>query len=496
MAPGKTIAQVAAIIGREFDVRMLADVANMPIEALKPELERLTAVGLVAPQPFSDWPKYSFTHALLQEAASGALLRERRRQLHALVVDAMERSEPSTVTDHPEVLAQHLDEAGLYERAADHWLTAGLKLGATWAKQEAANMFARGLECVRKLPPSPDRDRKELRLELERGDVLYATYGYMTREGSAAYRKVMHLSETVGDPEAAIRALDGLFGTAFNSARFRDAEWASNQLLEVGQRQDRIKALVLGKQFLGMCAFSRGRFPEARALLEEALKHRDMADRIGSDFPSMAMIYLSWTLQLLGDEEGALSLFLEAEADAREQTDYRLAACLGNGCILMALRHDPETMERLVDELMPLARRNGFQLWLNFASFFSGWLLAMTRRETSGVERMRHVCDTMGEQEIDKTCYLGMLADGCLRLGHDAEASVAIGQALELARRTGENYFTAELLRLKAELLMRSGDGDARKLLRRSLALARRQAAGTWETRVRQSLAAMKKTKG
>ncbi|MFC0803883.1 MULTISPECIES: ATP-binding protein [Sinorhizobium] len=498
LGPGKTIAQVAAIIGREFDVRMLASVADMPIETLKPELERLTAVGLVAPQPFSDWPRYSFTHALLQEAASGALLRDRRRQLHALVVDAMERTEPSAAADHPEVLAQHLDEAGLYERAAEHWLTAGLKLAATWAKQEAANMFARGLECARKLAPSRDRDGMELRLELERGDVLYATFGYMTREGSAAYRNVMRLSEATGDPEAAIRALDGLFGTAFNSASLKDAEWASDQLLEIGQKRDHLKALVLGKQFRGMCAFSRGQFRKAKALLEDALRHREKADRIGSDFPSMAMIYLSWTLELLGEEQGALSLFRQAEADARKQTDYRLAACLGNGCILMALRNDPETMERLTDELVPLARRNGFQLWLNMGSFFSGWLLAMTRKDVSGLQQMRHVCDNMGEQEIDKTCYLGMLASGYLQLGFDTEASQAIGQALELARKTGENYFTAELLRLQAELLVR---GDSKlergyRPLKRAMALARRQGARTWEAKARQTLAGFEDRKG
>jgi tetratricopeptide (TPR) repeat protein len=98
----------------------------------------------------------------------------------------------------------------------------------------------------------------------------------------------------------------------------------------------------------------------------------------------------------------------------------------------------------------------------------------------------------MGEQEIDKTCYLGMLAHGYAQLGLNAQALEAIEQALELARKTGENYFTAELLRLKAELLLRSGDGQAQSLLRRSLALARRQAARTWERRAGQSLAAVK----
>jgi len=452
LGQGKTIAQVAAVIGREFDMRMLSRVANVSVDALKLQLERLTEVGLISPQPFADWPRYAFTHVLLQEAACGALLREKRRLLHARVAQTIEETEPSTAIEHPEVLAQHLYEAGQFERAADQWLHAGLKLGQTWAKVEAANMFAKGLACLQKLPPSSDRDRRELRLELERGDVLYATYGYVTREGSAAYRNVMRLSEALGDAEAAIRALDGLFGTAFNSARFNDAEWASNQLVDIGRNRQNIRALVLGMQFLGMCAFSRGRFDKARPYLEQALAYQAAAEEIGSDFPSMSMIYLSWTLQLLGEGKEALALFQQAEAQARQQTDYRLAACLGNGCILMALRHDATMLEPMINELIPLARKNGFQLWLNMATFFQGWMLVVTRQDASGLDQMRHICDNMGEQEIDKTCYLGVLAETYLRLGRIAEASDTVQQALALAKKTGERYYFAELLRLRGEL--------------------------------------------
>lgn len=494
LGQGKTIAQVAAVIGREFDMKVLARVADVSVDALKPQLERLTEVGLISPQPFEDWPRYTFTHVLLQEAACGALLRERRRLLHARVAEAIEETEPSTAVEHPEVLAQHLDEAGQFERAADHWLRAGLKVGQTWAKVESANMFAKGLECLRKLPPSSERDRWELRLELERGDVLYATYGYVTREGSAAYRNVMRLSEALGDAEAAIRALDGLFGTAFNSARFNDAEWASNQLLDIGRNRQNVRALVLGMQFLGMCAFSRGRFDEARSHLEQALLHRSAAEEIGSDFPSMSMIYLSWTLQLLGEEEAALKLFRQAEVEARRQTDYRLAACLGNGCILMALRHDATMLEPMIDELMPLARRNGFQLWLNMATFFQGWMLVIARQDASGLDQMQHICDNMGEQEIDKTCYLGTLAETYLRLDRIEEASDTVERALALAEKTGERYYFAELLRLRGELRLRdpSGIPEALAVLRRSAAVARNQGAKNWELRTEQSLAALR----
>lgn len=350
-------------------------------------------------------------------------------------------------------------------------------------------MFSKGVECMRRMPPSTGRDSKELTLELERGDVLYAAYGYMTGDGSDAYRNVMRLSEATGDPEAAIRALDGLFGTSFNSARFSDAEWASNQLKEIGRTDGNTRALVLGLQFGGMCAFARGRFPEAREALLEALDHREHSHEIGSDFPSMSMLYLSWTLQILGEVDAAMELFSAAEMEARGQADYRLAAYLGNGCILMSLRQDAATLERLVDELVPLATRNGFQLWLNFASFFSGWAKAVFRQDASGLAQMQHICDNMGDQEVDKTCYLGVLTDSYLRMGRIEEATAAIGQGLSLAERTGEHYYMPELLRLRGELLRQTGLAtQARGSFQEAISFARDQGAKSWEERAKRSL--------
>ncbi|CAN7585439.1 AAA family ATPase [Rhizobium sp. LjRoot98] len=485
----KTVAQTAAVIGREFDLKTLAHVVGLSSELLRPQLERLVAVGLIAPQHVGDWPRYSFSHSLLQEAAQGALLRGRRRELHALVARAIEVVEPRTVVEHPEILAQHYHDATQFERAADYWLRAGRKLGATWAKVEAANMFSKGIECVGKMPLSMVRDSIELTLELERGDVLYAAYGYMTGEGSDAYRNVMRLSEATGNSEAPIRALDGLFGTSFNSARFSDAEWASNQLKQIGRTDGNTKALVLGLQFGGMCAFARGRFSEAREALLKALEHREHSHEVGSDFPSMSMLYLSWTLQILGEADAAMELFRVAEMETRGQADYHLAAYLGNGCILMSFRQDVETLERLVDELVPLAARNGFQLWLNFASFFSGWAKAAGRQDASGLTQMKHICDNMGDQEVDKTCYLGVLTDSYLRMGRIDEATAAVDQGLRLARRTGEHYYMPELLRLRGELLRQTGRAaQARRSFQEAISFARDQGAKAWEERAKQSL--------
>jgi tetratricopeptide (TPR) repeat protein len=435
--------------------------------------------------------RYLFKHALLQHAAEGTILRERSEKLHALIGETMVMLDPEASAAYPELLAQHFTEGGVYDRAADYWLSAGLKAGKTWAKAEAAQMFERGIEAAKMLPDSPERSRRLLRLELERGDVLYRAFGYVTGEGTAAYHRAIQISEELGAPEAPIRALDGLFGTHFNSSQYSDAIGASDRLIDIGKSRNNLKALVLGLQFKGMSLFCCGQLTSARLYLERALSHIAKAEEIGSDFPSMAMIYLSWTLQVLGEDEKALEYFQEAEAIVRQQSAYRLAAWLGDGCILFAFREDSATVARLTEELLPLAQENGFNLWTNMALIFRGWAMADIEESVAGAVSMHDAVKALEDQEVDKSCYLGLLGKAYLRTGQFEQAEKAVRQGLNQANKFGEHYFTAELLRLRGEIeLCRGGEPSvAEASFREAIAFAQGQAATSWEFKATESLA-------
>ncbi|MEK1886318.1 MAG: adenylate/guanylate cyclase domain-containing protein [Phyllobacterium sp.] len=495
LGPGKAIAQAAAVIGREFDIKLLSHICEIGRDALEEALVRLADSGLVRQLPGRS--TYTFSHALLQEAARGTLLRERYRDLHQRVAEAIETVDPRMAAEHPEVLAQHYAEAAMHDRAADCWLDAGLNVAKTWAKVEAANMFANGLSCLHKLPVSLERKRKELKLWLARGDVLYATYGYVTREGSEAYRNVMRLSEELGNTESPVLALDGLFGTAFNSARFADVEWASNQLRDIGEKQNSVRALVLGLQFKGMSLFSQGSLREAREHLERALSYMEHAAEVGSDFPSMSLIYLAFTRHLLGEYDGSIELYRAAERYTRQQSAYRLAACLGDGCILHAMRDDSDTLRTMTDELIPLAAENGLQLWSKMGLFFQGWAMVRAGNSALGLKQMERICASLGDQKIDKSCLLGNLAGSYIEIGDVDKASEKLKEALALVKNTGEHYFTAELLRLDGEIKMRQQEEkEALAAFRKAAAFARKQGAKSWELKAIESLAKLLRSMG
>lgn len=498
LGPAKEVAQVASVIGRVFDVKLLRHLCRVADSVLDGLLERLVDARLIAPQLAADGPSYAFSHAILQEAALGTLIRERRQSLHERVAQALEAVHPKLSALRPEIVAQHYSEAGSHDAASDHWFNAGIAASQTWAKTEAARMFALALESLEKLPSTVERKRKALQCELERGDVLYAAYGYVTHEGSDAYRRAMTLSEELGEPDAPIRVLDGLFGTHFNSAQFDQSEGAADRLIDIGNNGNNLKALVLGLEFKGMSRFCQGDFVGAKSLLERALQHEDIADVVGSDFPSMALLYLSWTLHILGYRQNAVRTFDKAERIVRKQTAYRLAACLGDGCILFVMRNEGARVRVLVDELIPLARDNGFNLWLNMALFFDGWVTATVDADASGLQAMQEVCDALGEQEIDKTCYLGLLADAYIRMGDFSEAANVIDRALRQAAATDERYFEAELVRLRGviELNGRRDPGSADVAFREALELARSRKARGWELKAANSLADLLRSQG
>lgn len=267
LGPAKEIAQIAATIGREFDLELLREASGLSESTVGVALTNLVRSGLIVPKEGGKGSNFLFKHALLQQAAQQTILHKRRQQLHALIGTTMEKRDPKASSAYPELLAQHFTEGRLFDRAADYWLLAGLKAAKTWAKVEAAQMFSKGIEAVKMLPESLERSRRILRLELERGDVLYAAFGYVTGEGSAAYHRAIRLSEELEDPEASIRALDGLFGTHFNSGEFSEAIDASERLIDIGANRDNLKALVLGLQFKGMSLFCRGQLTSARFYL-------------------------------------------------------------------------------------------------------------------------------------------------------------------------------------------------------------------------------------
>ena len=206
LAAVKDVAQIGATIGREFSFRLLAAVAGLPQADLRSALARLVGTGLAFERSSPPEASYTFKHALVQDAAYRSLLRSRRRQLHGQIATVLEADYPQTAIAEPELLAHHFTEAGLVERALDHWFRAGeLAIGRS-ANHEAISHLSHALECLARLPASLERDRRELAVHNAIGGPLIAVRGYAAREVGEAYSRARVLCEQLGETRPVCRA--------------------------------------------------------------------------------------------------------------------------------------------------------------------------------------------------------------------------------------------------------------------------------------------------
>jgi class 3 adenylate cyclase len=94
LGPAKEIAQVGAVIGPEFSYKLLRAVHPVPEDALQLALRNLAKAELVHVRSLPPDSTYQFKHALIRDAAYEALLRSRRRELHAHIAETIEKSFP------------------------------------------------------------------------------------------------------------------------------------------------------------------------------------------------------------------------------------------------------------------------------------------------------------------------------------------------------------------------------------------------------------------
>src|SRR6516164_1453805 len=161
----KEIAQIGAVLGREFAYELIEPVAQRPERELQAALDQLGDAGLLFCRGIAPHASYLFKHALVQDAAYSTLLRRRRQELHTRVAAVLEGHFADLVDRQPELLAHHLTSAGDTERAVDQWLKAGRHAAARFTYREAIAHFQRGLGLLQSLEESLVRDGREIELQ-------------------------------------------------------------------------------------------------------------------------------------------------------------------------------------------------------------------------------------------------------------------------------------------------------------------------------------------
>jgi predicted ATPase len=150
LGPAHEVAQVGAVIGRDFSYSLLRAVAEMADAPLQTALERLAEADILLVQGVSPESRYRFKHALIQGAAYEILLKSRRQALHRRVAEILRDRFADTAAAEPEALAHHFTQAGLTEAAIEWWGKAGDQALRRSTFQEAISHLGKAIEMADK----------------------------------------------------------------------------------------------------------------------------------------------------------------------------------------------------------------------------------------------------------------------------------------------------------------------------------------------------------
>jgi predicted ATPase len=496
----REIAQVGAVIGREFSYEMIVAVSQWPDTNLRDALDRLVESEILLRSGVSPLTTFRFRHALVQDAAYESLLLSTRRTLHGRVAELIEARFPDAVATEPALLAHHFTRAGLSEKAIAYCLSAARLAIARSAMAEAIAALRAGLQLLPDLPAEADARRAELELQVMLGSALRATRAPSAPETGQAWERARALCRDARDTPYLLQVLYGQFLFHQGNGNLAQARQLGEELLALVSTQNDPRALVRGHSAIGRTAFGQGDLAAACMHLEQALAVDDAALREGAssiqgpESRVLDLCYLSWALFIQGRCTRALERCRESIDLAEDLAEpYDLVVAYGNACYLHQFRRDRGAVARCAETVIALASEQGFPAWLSLGQIFRGWARAEGDERGAGLSLVEQaLADHTATGERLEVPYLMSLRVECLaERGRLPDGLAALDQAMALAESTGEAWFDAELHRLQGEILLREPRGDtaATESFQRALDIAHAQGARTWELRAGLSLA-------
>ena len=463
LASVREVAQLGAMLGREFSYDLLHAVSPLDERTVQHGLTQLVEAELLYQRGAPPHATYIFKHALIQDTAYQSLLKSKRQHLHQQVARILEEQFPDLKETQPELLAHHYTEAGLTERAIPYWQQAGQHAGQRSANVEAIAHFTKGLTLLTMLPDTPERARQELTLQVVLGPALMITKGYAAPEVEQAYTRARTLCQQMGEIPQLFPILRGLWVFYLIRGELWTARELGEQCLALAQRMQEPALLVEARYALGDALWCLGELPLAREQLEQGIPlynpqhHHSHVVLYGHDAGVACLSHVSLVLWLLGYPDQALRRSHEALTLARELAHpFSLAFALDFAASLHQHSREIQMAQEWAEASIALCSEQGFPFWLAWATIVAGWALAKQGQEESGIARMLQGLAPW--QAIGagwgRPYFLTMLAEAYGGAGQLEEGLSVLVKALEVTNKTAERWWETELYRLRGELTL------------------------------------------
>ena len=454
----RNLLQSAAVIGKDVRVGILRAVTGVSDEAFDAVLRSMRrAEFMYETRAYPDL-EYTFKHALTHEVVYDSLFPETRRELHARIVEAIERLHHDRLAEHVERLAHHALLGKLREKAVHYLREAGVKAAARSAYREAVTYWEQALGVLQDLPECRDTNEQaiDLRFDLRNALLVLGEYERLLEHLRAAET----LAQTLGD-QRRLGQVSAYMGAYFHSTA------AYNQALTAYQRTI-ATAAALGESSLqvqvtlmqGLTYYHLGDYLRARDCFS-----RNVAFLVGerrleyfglAGFPAVfSSNHLALCLMELGafGEAGGHAAEGLRMAEAVQQPFSLTVACHGAG--VLALRQgDLATAIPLLERGLALCQSGGVSSFLPALGVALGVAYALCGRMNETLpllEQATRLPASRWPVSVGVSSFL-WTAEASLLVGRLEEATTAASRALEHAHAHHEQGYKAHALRLLGDI--------------------------------------------
>jgi class 3 adenylate cyclase/tetratricopeptide (TPR) repeat protein len=492
-ADAKELLQTLAVTGREFPLSLIHAVVAKSDEELNRLLNDLQLGEFIYEQPATGGIEYIFKHALTQEVAYNSVLMERRRQLHERTAAALEALYKTSVEEHLAELAHHYIRSDNVEKAVEYLERAGQQALQRSAIAEAQAQLQQGLEWIKKLAESPERDSRELELASTLAQVLLITKGFTAPETRAAAERARELAEKGGNLAQLVVQVFGIFRSV-NSAYgdYSAAVLLADQILDLAKREGSPASFGFAYAAQMMTSFFRGDLVSTEV---HFARLSDFLDADGFRQVSGAAVAAIGHAAICALVYGHADIVRErialAIAFARDtKNPYDLASGRMFESWLSCLQREQQDAEVAATQASAIAEEHGFPFIRDFTRPLLGWAQAQLGRAGEGVVLIRQ-----GLTGLAEAGFRGSIADHLTRLA-EAEALdgkidgalITIEEALQA--KPQQPVYRPNTLTFRGELRLKVGQAElAEADFREAIALAQKMQAKAWELRAAMSLA-------
>jgi class 3 adenylate cyclase/tetratricopeptide (TPR) repeat protein len=454
----KRLLQAAAVIGKDVPFTLLRAIGEMPEDEVRSGLGHLQAAEFLYEARLFPDLAYSFKHALTHEVAYGELVQERRKALHAKVIEAIERLTGERRTEHAETLARHAVRGELWDKAVDFLSEAGAKAFASGAVQESLVRHERALEIIPRLPACADTIRRAIDVRSNFFQPLISL-GQVPRIVQLL-REAEKLGREIEDQPRLGRISVWMGACSLMSAEYAVAIEYGRQALDIATTTGDPE-LRIGSSYL--VAVSHSGLGEYRKAIDWFTRFvegpdADPARRLAGAFGSVYAMGCAWLAECYsrtgdferGQEYGDRAVQVAEASDIPQAQAfaylYRANPLLLKGEFADAL----PWLERAVH----LCEMKGLPYLLSAVYVNWGFAAAWSGRSADGcraIERGVTFQESMGIKTFLSYFYVAW-AEGLLLDGQTQEAKRAADRALELAGAVRERASQAWALQVLGEI--------------------------------------------